>query len=472
MKTVEKRKREAVIISFAKRLFLFCVFRRTIYFLAFCFFLWGLVILILRRFTALGHEKFLYGGILILPVIVSAFILERKHFPLRTSVRALLDIHNNRGGLLMAEDAVEIGEWEKNLSEISCPRITWHCRRAYSYLAAGSFFLLSSFLVPKQYVTASVRSSPLDIKEKVGELEKKIETIEEEELIEEEEAMKLKEELEKLAVSAKGEDPVSAWEALDHLEERVSETAKKCGEEDLAVLENLGKAEGLAAALAKSSDKMGQQMLKEALAEMKNLLESEAMKDCLKDIPPEMLSILRKDSVSSAEMMKLCKYLGQFKNKLLSRQSSLCEGKLIDMEFLGFCEDCSRCDSGLLAALLAKEGSGSGGSSTVSDLLSLCSKPGRGGITRGRGDAPMSWSQGTDEKGIKFTEKTVPPSAIPRFEEGRLMSVIPSVPSTEGSETSAGRGGVAVPAGPADAYTQTVLPRHRSTIRRYFETAE
>ncbi|MDK1032762.1 MAG: hypothetical protein QGD94_12195, partial [Planctomycetia bacterium] len=112
------------------------------------------------------------------------------------------------------------------------------------------------------------------------------------------------------------------------------------------------------------------------------------------------------------------------------------------------------------------------GESAMSERLVIwCrEKPGKGGVDRGRGDAPMTWSEGTSEEGAEFKEQTLSTSAMAALKDSKLRGVSAAAPTVRKAGAPK-RGGAlrGVTAGGGEAHTRTVLPRHKGTVERYFQ---
>ena len=93
---------------------------------------------------------------------------------------------------------------------------------------------------------------------------------------------------------------------------------------------------------------------------------------------------------------------------------------------------------------------------------------GKGGVDRGRGDAPMTWTDPSSGKGAKFKEQVLP-SSMSSLKDSQLVGRSTGAPEIDksGAQKSGGLKGAA--AGGGSAFTQTVLPRHRGAVNRYFE---
>lgn len=95
-------------------------------------------------------------------------------------------------------------------------------------------------------------------------------------------------------------------------------------------------------------------------------------------------------------------------------------------------------------------------------------RPGRGGISRGRGDARLDYTNSTDEGTDAFQAKLLPPGAQPSTEWDRLglKRALPTVdPERDATPGSAGDDG----AGEA-SWRRRLAPHHRAVVRRYFAT--
>jgi len=97
-------------------------------------------------------------------------------------------------------------------------------------------------------------------------------------------------------------------------------------------------------------------------------------------------------------------------------------------------------------------------------------RPGRGGISRGRGDAPMTWKDPSNEEGAEFEEQALPPGAMRSMKDAELVGVSVGAPDeAEGESASAGGALSGAEAAGGSAHRQTTLPQHRRAVERYFE---
>jgi len=95
--------------------------------------------------------------------------------------------------------------------------------------------------------------------------------------------------------------------------------------------------------------------------------------------------------------------------------------------------------------------------------------PGRGGISRGRGDATLEYTNSTEAITDAFQAKRLPPGGVPSTEWDRLgvRRAVPTVDvqhdATAGTEGDVGAGEA--------SWRRRLAPHHRAIVRRYFETA-
>jgi hypothetical protein len=95
--------------------------------------------------------------------------------------------------------------------------------------------------------------------------------------------------------------------------------------------------------------------------------------------------------------------------------------------------------------------------------------PGRGGVTRGRGDAAMSWGDESDPAGVRFRETVLPPGMLDevRDEVEGITRVAPEVEVAEPSPRS--ESGSRAPTAGRETWDRTLRPRHRDVVRKYFD---
>ena len=96
--------------------------------------------------------------------------------------------------------------------------------------------------------------------------------------------------------------------------------------------------------------------------------------------------------------------------------------------------------------------------------------PGAGSPERGRGDAEMSWTDPSDLGESKYDDSAKELKPGQNAEEGKLgESISQEDPTAKGA--AAKRGAAAIGGRSAGtSIKRTVAPRHRGTVKRFFET--
>jgi hypothetical protein len=378
--------------------------------------------------------------------------------PAATSIRALLDQRNEAGGLLMAGETSDISAWAGSLAGLKLPRVRWAGQRALLLLSAATAFLLAVLFIPDEQLRWRSRQ-PLEIGEVVRQLEAQIEVLAEENLIEDSKAEELKVALEDMQKQAMAEDPARTWEALDHLRQSAAEKAERAAEEMLARLSEISAAETLAAALAQASTNMSPDVAGLALAELHQL----AAGTVSSNLAANLAAALSTHALSTQDLGQLASALAGQKARLGKSLTNLSQLKLIDAKRLSQCQGaCQGGNTNALAAFLSECSSTNG---ACESLLSLC----RGGVNRGRGDAPMTWMDPSSEEGAGFKEETLPSSGFDPA-QAELVAITRAAPETADPSLPLTAGGLdQATAGGGAAYAQRILPRHRPAVDRFFK---
>jgi len=305
---------------------------------------------------------------------------------------------------------------------------------------------------------------PLDVDKEVEQLAADIETLKKEEIIEQSRMESLQQELDSIKADASGQDPAKTWEALDHLQQTIDNTAQEAAERLAASAQKLAQSQALAEAMTDRSVAMDNKLMTESMKELSELTGQAAADGKLFEdgLSQELLDGLKTGSLTSDQLKQLAAALGQRKGEIAKRLKELRDARLIDLAEFKKCEGAGECDGEGIAAFLAENGD----EMSVEEILTAW---GKGGIDRGRGDAPMTWSEGTGEQGAKFKEQIIPPSTIAGLKDSQLVGRSIGAPTIEhaGPAGSGALRGAA--AGGGSALTHTVLPRHKGAVKRYFE---
>ena len=422
--------------------------------------IWGTVVIVIRATIEMPPLTLLVGAIGLIVAVGCAVALALREIPTRTAFRASLDKHSGAGGLMMAAETVELGNWRKQMPLIKSPRLRWHGGAYCTRFVGATLFVCISLLIPQRFVEIS-KAQPLDIREEVKQLADKIDVLKEEEIIELAEAEMLEDKLDQLQAEASGEDPVKTWESLDHLADTLSQEAADAAQDALSETERLTEAETLSEGLINEGSEMDAQLLAESMAALSGLVQEAAQENTslaaqLPDLKGDW------DSLTLDQLKELSAALRLTKSDIYDRLAELYAVNLIDLETLKACEKLGQCDSTGLAAFLAENVD----SKSVIECIGGWCK----GIGRGPGDAPMTWTDGTTEEGANFKAEALPLSNIASLEDSEIVGLSVGAPSVETSNLPPQSGGLSgATAGGGSSFNQTVLPRHKGAVKRYFE---
>ena len=421
---------------------------------------WGTVVIILRAAIGMSALPLLVGIVGLILAIGCAVVLALRQIPTRTALRAALDKHSGAGGLMMAAETIELGNWRKQMPSIRPPRLHWHGGISWGRFAGAILFVCISFLIPQRFVEIS-KAQPLDIREEVEQLADEVDVLKEEEIIELAEAETLEEKLAQLQAEASGEDPVKTWETLDHLADTLSQEAADAAQEALSETERLTEAETLSEGLINEGSEMEAGLLAESMAALSGLVQAAAQENALLAAQlPDLKGDA--DALTLEQLKEIAAALRFVKGDIYDQLVKLHEVNLIDLEMLKAGERLGQCNSDGLAAFLAEN--------AENMSIAQCIGGWCRGIGRGPGDAPMTWSDGTPEEGAKFKAEALPLSNIASLETSELVGLSVAAPSVETSSLSPESGGLSgATAGGGSSFNQTVLPRHKGAVKRYFE---
>ena len=436
------------------------ILKKTLAFVTIWGLVWGTGVIVLRVAIGMPPLTLLTGGIGLICAIGCAVVLALRQIPTRTALRASLDKHSGAGGLVMAAETVELGHWRKQMPLIRLPRLRWRGGASWARFGGAVLFVCISLLIPQRFVEIS-KAQPLDIREEVKQLADGIDVLKEEEIIELTEAEMLEEKLNQLQAEASGEDPVKTWESLDHLADTLSQEAADAAQDALSETESLTEAETLSEGLINEGSEMDAELLAESMAALSGLVQETAQENAFL---AAQLPDLKDDAngLTLDQLRELSAALRLAKSDIYDRLRELHAVNLIDLETLKACEKLGQCDSAGLAAFLAENADSK---SIVECIGGWCR-----GIGRGPGHAPMTWSDDTTEEDAKFKAEALPLSDIASLEDSEIVGLSIGTPSVNtSSEPSQSSGLSGATTGGGSSFNQTVLPRHKGAVKRYFE---
>ena len=404
----------------------------------------GLVALVCRMFVASAasrvHWLWLAPVLTTIPALIACFV--RAYRP--AEVVALADWLGGGQGMLLTLRERNDPAWADSVmlehaSTFALPRLRpW---RRLAALPPALAFLAAALLLPQRMPAQG--ANPILADDIAADLTATVVQLKQQELITPVEEKRLEEEIERIRRGAQERVDASSWEAADALRERVAaglsekQDAVKWAEESLARYAadaqagatGESRSEAHAAELTKALEKLAQSgLLAGAPADLQRLLKAGKL-------PADAASL-------GALAASLTKHLAETK------------GRFGGLAGLG--KEFGRFDPAefpLDSSQSAPDGDGA---------------PGRGGINRGRADAPLTWGK-ESLPFDRFKAQALPPGAARSPDDWAPIVELPGAPreSPEASTPSAVRQYAAATG--QTAWRRTLAPRHQSAVKKYFE---
>jgi hypothetical protein len=445
--------------------------QRAVEWLTVYLFVFGTTVLVVKLMAPGLWPHVLWVAAGIVPVLLLAWWTSRTGQFTRVESVALLDRSLGAGGLLMTLTETPDAQWEARLPQVeqrwraSMPRL--RPKPLLTSLALPTVFAVGACFVPLREIVANAPVKTTAGQQALSELENMLTALEEAKVLDQQEEQTLREAIEKLQEETQ-RSPLTheKWETVDSLEQRMRMQLEEAGVD-------VAQAAQAAAILAKAADGEGAPLSAERLAE----LEQEVLETLQKMSQNGSLSGL--SSALGDELERLIKSGqlrlpadGEAREKLLAELSDFLEQEAENLsELRKLCEGaCSKCGSrtceGGQCAGCGKECEGG--------LCATCSasRPGRGGVTRGRADAEMSWGDESDEAGVKFKETVLPPG-LQEDPKDEVLGMTRSAPEVDPA-AAATRGAArdVDPTAGRETWNRKLRPRHRDVVRQYFDSAE
>lgn len=237
--------------------FVLSLFLSSLYYLVAYNFFVGLIFLIIRQlrytlgFGALGF--YIFGFLM---VVFVAVINSHKTKLNKESCLAILDEHNEMGGLLVSFSEVSNGQWlrlEKRSYKI--PNFNVNFDKSLIYLSISFIFLILGIMAPVKDVFQGV--SRLELTEIESLIEAQVKGLEKGGFITEREREDYFLALEELLNEADGRDPSKSFEALDHLQFKLNQASKEAA---MQLVSELGELEKMRESVDGSSEELFNEM--------------------------------------------------------------------------------------------------------------------------------------------------------------------------------------------------------------------
>ena len=410
------------------------------------------------------------------PVAFAAWWISGRELFSRTESVALLDNRLEAGGLLMTLCEAPDELWEERLPQLETlwkTSLPQYRPVRFARQMAGPFvFVLAACLMPLREVEAAPTLKNTAGEQATSQLQELLTELEKSDVLEEEEKQELEDEIARLVEETR-DTPLTheKWETVDALQERmrmrVETTAAELAtaQQALAALKNA--ADGDFSQLSIESMEM---LSKDVLETLQKMADKGAFDKMPRELKDQLQRLMKNNKGGGlqlpkepAELSETLDNLNDFlegESKKLSELRSKCKG--------GKCQGCAECEAGCTCS----------GPTDVACTCPNCPNaggqgtggiPGSGGISRGRGDADLTWGDESTLENTKFKESVLPPGMLdkPRDEVVGVTIAAPETDVAGSAPRSAARAATA--ASGDETWKGTVRPRHRSVVKRYFD---
>jgi len=473
----EREEIDKVVKLFKSKLLKVCFVRQFFYFSCIALFLYGIILLSLRFIgIAIGSEIVVASSFFILfCTIVTALYFTFGKIPSLDILSAYLEKYNACGGLLICSYEGMSDAWLNDMPKIELPGIRLNYKSWIVPLFASLIFFILCIILPIGNFDFTDTSGHLNISGETTELDEQINILNEENVFNDTEAEELRKSLIELKENAEASDPARIWESLDNIAAVNSCKAEEFSEKALSEIEESAMFEKLASSLKEKGfmEKMGEEGYKDALKATESLLrKSKLIRNKLNTSEMNrLLKSLKKGSLTNGELDGMRKMLEKFRKMKIGSIKRLCSGKMLRPSVLKKCRSCSKCSKGKLAEYLKK--CNSKRCNFLAQSLCACNLPCNGSVSRGRGDASMTYkARASNANGMTFQDHFLPEGFINGREESMLLEESFAAPSSKDGEISISGSLKNVKSGQSASYRHAVLPKHKKIIRQYFNTEQ
>jgi hypothetical protein len=276
-----------------------------------------------------------------------------------------------------------------------------------------------------------------------------VQELKSEQLVTPEEEQKLQEEIEEIRKAAATRLDPAAWEAADSLQERLAADLSKKKDTAAWAEESLGR---YAAAAEAGSGQAG--AAASDAAEVQAALKALSDSGLLANAPEALQRLARGGARLPTDAAALRQLQQALASQLGTRMARMARGlgagrggRFDPEEFPLESAD----------GEAAREGRGRPGS-----------RPGRGGITRGRADATLTWGQETP-RFDRFKAQALPPGYARSPDDFAPVVELPGAPDVSPQAGASAAARRYDPTAGQEAWRRTLAPRHQSAVRKYFE---
>jgi hypothetical protein len=434
----------------------------------------GLCIMGLRFVNADLARGTLILGALGASVLIAtlAGLIAAQQAPSLAKCVTALDEASQAGGLFMSSTLNGAEAWPTPKPVI--PQIAWQDRRLRGGLALAVIFCLVVIALPRK-IFINPLGEKASLASVVNEVKDQAALLEAEKLLPPEQAAALSNELAKIAETGDATDPARVMEALDHLQNEMQRMAQEKAD---ALTGEQAELQAAMALVSMLSERM--ENLTSPANPMNGANEALAQLFANSKLPPDLASnllarVTQAGSLSPATLAELSKLLSeagalneaQLKKLSEMNLAELQEGQLSECEGgSGSCTNGAAC-AAALAKMLGEEGQAAEAAACLVALAG--NKPGQGGVSRGRGDAMLTWTDPSTKENVTFKEEVLRPSRRPDPKQAKLEGVSAAAPEVSATAAAVASGALTTEGSARGVTPQTViLPRHKESVKRFF----
>ena len=445
----------------------------------------GIAVIVLRvnRYDTQPAWWFFLGAAAV--TLFATPVLKRRSLPTREQVVSLVDERNGLGGLLMADGIQGSEQWRLG-NKPGGAAVSWSNPPILVILLIALIFLLFATWLPMPAIAK--KPGVLQIGRAMTRIEEQIDTLESLEMLDEQRAELFRKELEAIEKEKNAENPAATWETIDQLTESINSKVNEELEDLESRLAEQAAMNEVVDAVVEMWDESagGKDIAAMAASELAELVNSDALTPELsrfmQQALPGLCSSNALASLSQEDMQKLSEALSALSAEELSKLRELFESGLASAESMQGCENARILTAEELRELLrsqCRKCSGGGCSNLTACVAmavsssSACQggrpgdKPGRGGINRGPGHAPLEFSGNTEEDDFLFKLQALPKGS-PRFQENKLVGISATAPQVNTDSGVSAGGALGGESSSAAAVSSAVLPQHRKVVEHYF----
>lgn len=398
--------------------------------------------------------------------VVVAWVQARRRVPSHAATAAWLDVRSGGAGSIVAADEVSDSRWDPALdrqlaAEPALPRID--VARPLRMASLSFAFAAMAMLVP---ISPALVGPPTVVQEATLErIEDELAALQEQIELEPEVAAELQEALERLQQDGALADPEAAFEALDRAQDRLEQEAYERAELSQSAQGDLARA----ADDAMSNPEAAQAALEKSMEQLAAGGFSKDVQSALeKELGAAGVSLSPGTKLEAAAIESISKELAE---KLGERSAALAKKGLLDGKALAKLGELAKLDDFEPTEHVCDENCGTKPGGKCQGLgrgwLLEGAGAGRGGVSRGRGDAEMTWGEETPGETDRFAAKTLPDARYADPENSGIIGLGAAAPPVDPQAEAAGSGAIEGSGGQS-AWRRRLAPHHRDAVKTWF----